>query len=83
MQNQGRSHLSKDDFLDWKNNGITHQFFQAILDRIQDLKDGLAGSAGQDSSQDRYVCGMIRAFGEVLNVEVNDIIIEEGEQKNA
>lgn len=84
MQNQEeRGRLSKEDFLDWKQHPVTHQYFQAIIDRIQELKDGLAATAGQDSGQDRYIVGMIRAFSEAVSVEVNDVIIIEENDINA
>ena len=71
--------LSKEDFLDWKANQITQAYMVSVYRRIEDLKGTLAGSAGLDPNQDRMIVGMIRAFGEVLNVEVDEVIQEKDE----
>jgi len=70
------SQISKDDFLDWINNPVTQAVMYGIQERIQEAKGTLAGTAGINPLEDRYICGMIRAFGEVLTIEVDDVIKE-------
>lgn len=71
--------LSKADFDDWQAHPITKSYMVSVYKRIEDLKGSLAGGAGLDPSNDRFVCGMIRAFSEVLNVEVDEVIQEKEE----
>jgi hypothetical protein len=68
--------LSKDDFQSWKGNEVTYAFMLSMHQRVQDLKETLAGTAGVDPLQDRFICGMIRAFSEVIHVEVDEVIQE-------
>jgi hypothetical protein len=43
--------------------------YEAVIERIEDAKESLVLSAGNDSLQDRFTSGMIRAFREVLALE--------------
>jgi hypothetical protein len=63
------STFTKDDFLAWKNHAITMAMYEAVIERIEDAKESLVLSAGNDSLQDRFTSGMIRAFREVLALE--------------
>ena len=64
--------VSKEEFLDWKNSHVTQEVFQVILTRIQDAKDILGATAGDDPVADRYLVGMIRAFNELMEISYDD-----------
>ncbi len=64
--------VSKEEFIDWKSNHVTKAVFEVIAGRIEDAKDILAASAGEDSLNDRFVTGMIRAFRELENIDWED-----------
>lgn len=64
--------VSKEEFLDWKTNHVTKAVFEVIQNRIEDAKDILAACAGEDSLNDRFVAGMIRAFRELEAIDWED-----------
>lgn len=57
--------VTKEDFLQWKDNYITRAFMSACRERIEDLKDLLSVEAGINSDNDNFYRGMIRAYKEV------------------
>lgn len=72
--------ISKEDYTDWKKHPVTNALFAGMLDRINDAAKELAGSAGIDPLEDRFKCGMIRAFQEVMSIEYDEL---EGASDNA
>ena len=72
--------ITKDDFIDWKKNPVTQTFFAALITKINLGATELSYSAGMDSQEDRFKCGMLRAFREVLEVDLEEL---EGESDNA
>ena len=62
--------ISKDEFQLWKDHVVTKEIFIEIESRIQDAKDILGSSAGLAPDQDRYICGLIKAYEEILSVTV-------------
>ncbi len=64
--------ISKEEFLDWKANHVTKAVFGVLEQRIQDAKDILAATAGEDPVADRYLVGMIRGFSELQEVSYED-----------
>ncbi len=72
--------VTKEEYLDWKNNPVTQALFSSIAARVNDGAKELAGSAGINPLDDRFKCGMIAAFQEVLVVELDEL---EGATENA
>lgn len=65
--------ITKADFQDWKLNNVTKAFMLAAEQRVNDCKEMLAGSAGVDTLQDRFLVGMIHAYREMGDFLVEDI----------
>lgn len=59
--------MTKKDFVDWKQNPVTTDFFKQIQYRITGLKDELASSAGINPRDDAWRAGGIQAFQDVLD----------------
>lgn len=57
--------VTKQEFADWKNHPVTEAFFEACNDRVEDMKELLAVSAGFDSVNDSFNRGFIRAYREM------------------
>lgn len=72
--------ITKDEFLDWKRSPVTIAIFSSMVERINDGAKELAGSAGVNPLEDRFKCGMIRAYQEVMSVEFDEL---EGASDNA
>jgi hypothetical protein len=64
--------VNKEEFADWKANLVTKAFFEAAEQRVEDAKEILAGSAGNDSNQDCYLRGFIQAYREMQDFRVED-----------
>jgi hypothetical protein len=64
--------ITKEEFLEWRSNHVTKAVFGVLEQRIQDAKDILAATAGEDSVADRYLVGMIRGFSELQEVSYED-----------
>ncbi len=63
--------IAKTEFEEWQHHFITKAYYSAVLERIEELKEVLAASAGVDAAQDNLVRGMIRAFREVVQFSVD------------
>jgi len=61
--------ISKEDFATWKQDKVTEAFFELCAERIQDLKDILADTAGIDPVNDNHNRGFIKAYEEGLKVD--------------
>ncbi len=59
-------------WVDWKNNPVTKAFYAACIERVEEAKDVLAVSAGQDNAQDNFYRGFIRAYIETLDFKVEE-----------
>ena len=64
--------ITREEFLDWKANHVTKAVFGVLEQRINDAKDILAATAGEDPVADRYLVGMIRGFSELQEVSYED-----------
>lgn len=64
--------VTKEEFLQWKENPVTKSVFDVIDNRVEDAKDILAVSAGEDSRTDAMLVGMIRAFNELKEIGYDD-----------
>lgn len=63
---------TKEEFQQWRESHVTKEVFEVIDQRIQDAKDILGVSAGDDPVADRYLVGMIRAFNELKDISYGD-----------
>jgi hypothetical protein len=63
--------ISPSEFEEWQNHFITKEFYEAVINRIDDAKDILSESAGMDSDQDNFYRGFIHAYREVLSFRVD------------
>lgn len=69
------SEVTQEDWLQWVNHPVTVEIQKAVRERIQESKDQLA-DPNSDADRDRFLKGMIWAFGEVLDAKP-EISIEE------
>lgn len=60
---------SQTNFSDWKRHPVTVEVFNGIANRIEDLKDELSVSAGENSVQDSLKRGAILTLRDILNME--------------
>lgn len=65
--------ISKSEWSDWKASVVTRAFFAAAEERVEDAKDVLADSAGQDSDLDNFYRGFIRAYREMQDFRIEDL----------
>lgn len=63
--------ISLSDYENWKTDPVTRAFFEACQDRIEDAKELLAYSAGQDPVQDNFNRGFIAAYEEIKQFRVD------------
>ena len=57
---------------DWKNLPITQVIMAEFKSRQKALKEELAQSAGLDPLSDRFKAGVIAAYEDVVNIELDD-----------
>lgn len=57
---------------DWKNLSITQVILEELRVRQKLLKEELAVSAGVNPLDDRFKCGLITAYNDVLNIELDE-----------
>ena len=60
--------ITKSEFQPWKDSLITNEVFGEIRQRINDIAQNLMVNAGVDPEQDRYMCGMIRAYQDIMDI---------------
>lgn len=65
--------ISLSDYEVWKHDPVTKAFFEACQSRIEDAKEILAYSAGQDSITDNFNRGFIAAYEEIKLFKVEDV----------
>ena len=65
--------VSKEEFIDWKKSSITEAVFQGVAERIKEGMIELSHTAGEDSGMDRFKCGMLAAYRNILNIEFEDM----------
>lgn len=68
------STITKSEWQDWKQNNVTRAFLAAVDMRVEDAKDILSVSAGQEPDQDNYFRGFIAAYREMLEFRVDDLV---------
>lgn len=65
--------ITKGDYDLWKVEPLTKAWFEACNQRIEDMKELLASSAGLDGDMDNFLRGFIHAYREMLDFRVDDI----------
>ena len=60
--------ISKSEFQQWKDSLITNEVFGEVRNRIREAREDLGVNAGIDPERDRYICGMIKAWEEILDI---------------
>ena len=56
---------------DWKSLEITDLILTELKRRQEEAKEKLASIAGLDPLRDRWLCGAIAAYEDVLNIELD------------
>lgn len=64
--------VSREEFLQWTESPVTREIFSLMEARINDAKDILAVTAGDDSRADGILVGMIKAYNELLGITYED-----------
>lgn len=57
---------------DWKNHEITQVIFKELKSRQEHLRDELSQTAGVDPLMDRWKCGVIAAYEDILSIELDE-----------
>lgn len=57
---------------DWKSLEITQIIFKELENRQKELKETLVTTAGENPLMDRWRCGAIAAYGDVLDIEMHE-----------
>lgn len=65
--------VTKESFRDWKSNPVTKAVLNEICRRIFDAREHLGANAGIDPLLDRYQVGAIAAYGDLLNIEFDEV----------
>ena len=60
--------ITKDEFQQWKDSMITNEVFGEIRQRINDAAHDLMINAGVEPERDRYLCGMMRGYQDILDI---------------
>lgn len=60
--------ITKEEFVQWLDNPVTNEIFGEIRSRINDATQELRQVAGLDSGRDRYLCGAITAYEDILDI---------------
>jgi hypothetical protein len=71
--------LSKEDWKTWKQDPVTRLFYSAVDERIEDAKETLANTAGNDPLQDSFYRGFIFAYREMLEFKFEEVDEAEGD----
>ena len=64
--------VSKEEFLDWKQQDVTKAFFEAANVRVEEAKEVLSYEAGKDSDTDTFWRGFIYAYRELQDFHIDE-----------
>ncbi len=64
--------VTKEEFSQWLEHPVTRSVFRVVADKIEDAKELLSVSAGLQPDSDRFHCGMIQAFRDVLEISYGE-----------
>lgn len=74
--------VRREEFQEWEKDPVTLAVKEAIQERIKGCADQLVSNRFGNKEYDEFMRGMIQAFEDVLNVELDDIkSIEEDEDE--
>ncbi len=62
---------TKQELVDWKNHPVTKEVLLTIKQRVRSLQEDLAGRAGIDPLQDRYMVGAIAAYSDFYFLDLD------------
>ena len=65
--------MNKLDLLDWKRHPVTQIVLNQINQRILDIQEILSEQAGFNPIKDREYVGAIKAFRDMLNIEIDEV----------
>ena len=65
--------ISKEEFEEWLQSPVTQMLLSKLRQSAETYMFSLAGSAGIDPPQDRFVCGKIDTYLEISNVSFEEI----------
>lgn len=65
--------MTEDDFKGWKQNEVTKLLFKKLKKEIEEKKDGLVWNSYDNAE---IVKGYIRAYSNILDMEIEDLIHE-------
>lgn len=65
--------VNKESFRDWKANPVTKAVFNELYNRILAVREDLGNTAGIDPLEDRRKAGAIAAYGDMINVEYDEV----------
>jgi hypothetical protein len=63
--------VTKSEFIDWKKHPVTKEVMSILKDRVEQLQFELGQSAGQDPLNDRFKCGAVAAYYDMIQIEVD------------
>jgi hypothetical protein len=69
--------VNREKFQEWERSPVTLAVKAAILERIEAAKEELVSNAFGSTDFDQFTRGMIKAFREVLDVQLDDVKIQE------
>ena len=65
--------MTYSDFQTWLTDPVTQAFYEAMQERIDDVRELMELSAGLDQINDNFNRGFIAAYREALNFRVEDV----------
>ena len=63
--------MTKSEVAEWRSFSVTKEVFAVLQDRVEQLEYELSITAGLDPLEDRFKCGALAAYKDVLQVEVD------------
>ena len=63
--------MNTNDLLDWKRHPVTQVIFSQLSVRVQYILEILGEQAGKDPYQDRELVGAIKAYRDILGIELD------------
>ncbi len=64
--------MSPEEFSEWKTSVVTQEVMKLLERRCYDIAKTLTMSAGKDPLQDRFYCGMVTAFEQMLAIDFEE-----------
>jgi hypothetical protein len=66
------SQITSEEWKTWKQDPVSRLFYTACIERIEESKEVLANTAGQDPGMDSFYRGFIYGYREMLEFRVED-----------